>query len=114
MDRIKKNDVMTSNNYKSDMTMLKREEGEGAEEEVSSTSICDDIESVKSFKSLIEGPQILSGTEEKFLFQAKAILPGFVRVRLNLFFLKKFEKRQAKSVFLFKNLRMSVFVSSNA
>jgi len=60
MDRIKKNDVMTSNNYKSDMTMLKREEGEGAEEEVSSTSICDDIESVKSFKSLIEGPQILS------------------------------------------------------
>merc|ERR1719457_223442 len=60
MDKIKKNDVMTSNNYKSDMTMLKREEGEGAEEEVSSTSICDDIESVKSFKSLIEGPQILS------------------------------------------------------
>ena len=29
-------------------------------------------------------------------------------------FLKKVEKRQAKSVFLFKNLRMSVFVSSNA
>ena len=29
-------------------------------------------------------------------------------------FLKKFEKHQAKSVFLFENLRMSVFVSSNA
>ena len=45
---------------------------------------------------------------------------GFVRVRLNQanqaksVFLKKIEKRQAKSVFFFKNLRMSVFVSSNA
>ena len=42
---------------------------------------------------------------------------GFVRVRLSQaksVFLKKVEKRQAKSVFLFKNLRMSVFVSSNA
>jgi len=60
MDRNKTNVVMTSNNYKSDITMIKREEGEGAEEEVSSTSICDDIESFKSFESLIEGPQILS------------------------------------------------------
>ena len=42
---------------------------------------------------------------------------GFVRVRLSQaksVFLKKVEKRQAKSGFLFKNLRMSVFVSSNA
>lgn len=49
--------VMTSNSYKSDITMLKREEGEGAEEEVCSTSTCDDI---KSLESLIEGPKILS------------------------------------------------------
>ena len=28
-------------------------------------------------------------------------------------FIKKVEKRQAKSVFLFKNLRISVFLSSN-
>ena len=40
---------------------------------------------------------------------------GFVRVRLyQFFFLKKVEKRQAKSVFWFKNLKMSFFVSSNA
>ena len=47
----------------------------------------------------------------------KKLLTGFVRVRLSQaksVFLKKVEKRQAKSVFLFKNLRMSVFVSSNA
>ena len=46
-----------------------------------------------------------------------SINTGFVRVRLSQaksVFLKKVEKCQAKSVFLFKNLRMSVFVSSNA
>ena len=45
------------------------------------------------------------------------IQTGFVRVRLSQaksVFLKKVEKRQAKSVFMFKNLRISVFVSSNA
>ena len=45
------------------------------------------------------------------------ILSGFVRVRLSQaksVFLKKVEKRQAKSVFMFKNLRILVFVSSNA
>lgn len=77
VDRNKTNVVMTSNNYKSDITMIKREEGEGAEEEVSSTSICDDIESFKSFESLIEGPQILSGIKEKLILQAKAILLFF-------------------------------------
>ena len=45
------------------------------------------------------------------------VCSGFVRVRLNeakSVFMKKVEKRQAKSVFLFNNLRMSVVVSSNA
>ena len=45
------------------------------------------------------------------------LISGFVRFRLNQtksVFFQKVEKRQAKSVFLFKNLRMSVFVSSNA
>ena len=49
-----------------------------------------------------------------FFFQT---CTGFVRVSLSqaksVFFLKV-EKRQAKSVLLFKNLRMSVFVRSNA
>ena len=41
---------------------------------------------------------------------------GKYRVRARqtkLNFMKKIEKRQAKSVFLFKNLRISVFLSSN-
>jgi len=52
--------LMAYNNYKYDITMIKREEGEGAEEEASSLSIGDDGESFKSLESLIEGPQILS------------------------------------------------------
>ena len=55
---------MAYNNYKYDITMIKREEGEGAEEEASSLSIGDDGESFKSLESLIEGPQILSGIQE--------------------------------------------------
>jgi len=56
--------LMAYNNYKYDITMIKREEGEGAEEEASSLSIGDDGESFKSLESLIEGPQILSGIQE--------------------------------------------------
>ena len=47
----------------------------------------------------------------------KKLLTGFVRVRLSQaksVFLKKVEKGKAKLVFLFKILRMLVFVSSNA
>ena len=48
---------------------------------------------------------------------AKINLTPFCRVRAcqaKSVFLTKVEKRQTKSVFLFKNLKMSVFVSSNA
>ena len=53
----------------------------------------------------------------KCVCKYQLILSGFVRVRLSQaksVFLKKVEKRQAKSVFLFKNLTMSVFLSTNA
>ena len=68
--------------------------------------------------------QIMLKLSKKLVLYSKKLLKltcvlqtGFVRVRLNQaksFFLIKIEKCQAKSVFLFKNLEMSVFVSSNA